>query len=39
MFANGAQGLGCEPPQPYGVYAWQAYVSPGHGPWSMHRVP
>ena len=37
----GAQPLGFAPLQPFGVFAWQAYVQPGDGHWSMpgmHRV-
>ena len=31
IFTYGAQPLGFAPPQPFGVYPWQAYVQPGDG--------
>ena len=34
----GAQLLGFAMPHPYGVYPYQAYVSPGHGLWPIPGV-
>ena len=33
FFSNEGSTTGVSPPQPFGVYPWEAYVSPGTGPW------